>query len=283
VKAEAVAACKADHSVKLLLQIAGLARSTFFYHHARQRRPDRHAVLAAAIGKVFTDHHGRYGHRQIRNKLIGDGYRVAKKTVLRLMRRDGLRCHVRRKRRWSSFQGDVGVTAPNLLDRDFTAALPNQKWVTDVTEFRVGDRKLYLSPVMDLFDRQIIAYRTGTSPNLDLTNESLLDAFRSAPTASPLVHSDQGMHYRHKSWRALRQEAGATQSMSRKGNCYDNAVMENFFGQLKTEMFHHTRFASIADLTTAIGEYVHWYNTVRTSTRLEGMSPVNYRTHALAA
>lgn len=282
-KAAAVAACKADHRLDDLLAFAGLARSTFFYHQAHAAHPVRDADLAAAVEREFTAQNGKYGHRQIHNALRGRGWRVAKKTVLLLMRRQGLHCHVRRKRRYSSFPGEEGATAPNLLARNFTATGPNQKWVTDVTEFRVGDRKLYLSPVMDLFDRQIIAFRTGTSPNLELTNASLEDAFRSAPDATPLVHSDQGMHYRHKSWRRILDTAGATQSMSRKGNCYDNAVMENFFGQLKTEMFHHDRFASVADLITAIDEYIDWYNTVRTSTRLEGMSPVNYRTHALAA
>ena len=282
-KAAAVVACKADHRLDVLLSVAGLARSTFFYHQARISAPDRHAGLAAAIRDVFREHHGRYGHRQIQNKLASQGHRVAKKTVLQLMRRDGLYCPVRRKRRYSSFDGAVGQAASNLLARDFTATGPNQKWVTDVTEFRVGDRKLYLSPVMDLFDRQIIAYRTGTTPNLDLTNDSLRDAFRAAPEASPLVHSDQGMHYRHQSWRAILTKQNATQSMSRKGNCYDNAVMENFFGQLKTEMFHHDRFATITDLTIAIDGYIVWYNTVRTLTRLEGMTPVEYRAHALAA
>jgi putative transposase len=283
VKAAAVTACKADHRLGVLLAVAGLPRSTFFYHQARRHRPDRHAALAERIEAAFTRHRGRYGHRQIHNALVKDGCRVAKKTVLQLMRRDGLLCHVRRRRRYSSFQGDIGAAASNVLDRDFTAAAPNLKWVTDVTEFRVGDGKLYLSPVMDLFDRQIIAYRWGTSPTLELTNGSLRDAFRFAPDATPMVHSDQGWHYRHQSWRAMLTAAGATQSMSRKGNCYDNAVMENFFGQLKTEMLHHDRFATIDDLATAIDEYVIWYNTVRTSTRLEGMSPVEYRTHALAA
>lgn len=282
-KTAAVAACKAEHALRTLLQIAGLARSTFFYHQARSRRPARDADLAAAVEREFTAQHGKYGHRQILTALRGRGWRVAKKTVLAAMRRQGLRCHVRRAKRYSSYPGEEGQIAPNLLNRDFTAAAPNEKWVTDITEFRVGDHKLYLSPVMDLFDRQVIAYRMGTSPDLALTNESLRDAFRSAPDATPLVHSDHGMHYRHRSWRRILATHHATQSMSRKATCYDNAIIENFFGQLKTEMFYPTRFATIADLTTAIEEHITWYNTVRTSTRLEGMSPVNYRAHTLAA
>jgi putative transposase len=282
VKTAAIAACKAEHSLTMLLRIAGLARSTFFYHQARRNRPDKHAAAADAVRAAFTAARGRYGHRRVHALVRRDGP-IAKKTVLALMRRQDLLCPVRRRKRYSSYAGEIGKVAANLLDRDFAAAAPNQKWVTDVTEFRVGDRKLYLSPVMDLFDRQIIAYRTGTSPNLDLTNGSLHDALAGAAGTTPLVHSDQGVHYQHRSWRALLATAGATQSMSRKGNCHDNAVIENFFGHLKAEMFHPNRFADTDELATAITDYIGWWNTHRIQERLEGMSPVQYRTHALAA
>lgn len=281
-KTAAVAACKADHPLPVLLEVAGLARSTFFYHQARSRRPDRHQVLREQIRDVFTRAKGRYGHRRIHAVLRRDAP-VAKKTVLALMRDQQLRCVARRRRRYSSYQGEVGRIAPNLLARDFTATTPNRKWVTDVTEFRVGDRKVFLSPVMDLFDRQIIAYRIGTAPTLELTHGSLRDAFRAAPGATPLVHTDQGVHYQHRGWRAILTAAGAVQSMSRKGNCHDNAVIENFFGHLKAEMFHPTHFHTVTDLTAALVDYIAWWNTDRTQERLEGMSPVTYRAHALVA
>ena len=182
-----------------------------------------------------------------------------------------------------SYQGQTGKVAPNVLDRDFAAAEPNQKWVTDVTEFRVGDDKVYLSPVMDLFDRQIIAYSISRSPNLQMTNSSLRAALATLDGQHPLVHSDQGFQYQHTSWRRLLHDAGATQSMSRKGNCFDNAVIENFFGHLKEECFHHVRYLSIEALTMALHEYIDWYNNDRISTKLEGLSPVQYRTQALAA
>jgi putative transposase len=153
-----------------------------------------------------------------------------------------------------------------------------------VTEFSVGDRKLYLSPVMDLFDRQIISHSIGTSPNLSLTNDSLREALSCLqPGQQPLVHSDQGFQYQHASWRNLLQGAGAVQSMSRKGNCYDNAVMENFFGHLKEELFHRVRFISTDALAAQLNDYIRWYNTERISTKLEGLSPVQYRAQALAA
>jgi putative transposase len=153
-----------------------------------------------------------------------------------------------------------------------------------VTEFSVGDRKLYLSPVMDLFDRQIISHSIGTSPNLSLSNDYLSEALSCLqPWQHPLVHSDQGFQYQHASWRNLLQGTGAVQSMSRKGNCYDNAVMENFFGHLKEELFHRVRFISTYALAAQLNDYIRWYNTERISTKLEGLSPVQYRAQALAA
>jgi putative transposase len=284
VRAQAVISLKAEHRLDLLLQIARLARSTFFYHQARLGIPDPQADLRTAIRDVFENNHRRYGHRRVHAVLTGQGWRVAKKTVLKLMRGLGLDCPVRRKKRYYSYRGEAGKTAPNLLARDFTATGPNDKWVTDVTEFRVGARKLYLSPVMDLFDRQIIAYAIGNSPNLTLTNNSLRDALATlAPGQAPLVHSDQGFQYQHASWRRLLAVAGATQSMSRKANCYDNAVIENWFGHLKEELFNHTRHTTTDTLTEALHQYIHWYNNHRISTRLEGLSPAQYRTQTLAA
>jgi putative transposase len=266
------------------LDVAGLARSTFFYHQLRLQAPDPKGELKAAITEIFETNHGRYGHRRVHTELLKRGWTVAKKTVLKLMQALGLACKVRRRKRYNSYQGEPGAVAPNVLNREFEADAPNQKWVTDVTEFNVRDRKLYLSPIMDLFDRQIISYSLGLSPNLALTNDSLREALTCLqPGQQPLVHSDQGFQYRHASWRSLIEGAGAVQSMSRKGNCYDNAVMENFFGHLKEELFHRVRFLNTDALAAAIEEYIHWYNTKRISTKLEGLSPVQYRAQALAA
>ena len=268
----------------MLLDVAGLARSTFFYHQARLQAVDPRAELKAEVAVIFGKNHGRYGHRRIHTELAKAGWRIAKKTVLKLMRELGLACKVRRKKRYVSYWGQTGKIAPNLLNRDFEAAAPNRKWVTDVTEFRIGEQKLYLSPVMDQFDRQVIAYSVGISPNLEPANSSLREALATLPDGEkPLVHSDQGFQYQHHSWRTLLERAGAIQSMSRKGNCFDNAVIENFFGHLKEELFHHVRYLNIDALATALHEYIHWYNNERISTKLKGLSPVQYRTQALAA
>ncbi|HEX4864675.1 MAG TPA: IS3 family transposase [Acidimicrobiales bacterium] len=283
-KVQAVSALKAEHRLEVLLQVAGLARSTFFYHQARLTAPDPQAELKAAIRSAFTKTNGRYGHRRIHSMLITAGWSVAKKTVLKLMRQLGLVCHVRRKKRYNSYQGEVGRVAPNLLERNFDTDAPNKKWVTDVTEFRIGEDKLYLSPVMDLFDRQIISYSIGISPNLELTCSALHAAVATLePGQRPLVHSDQGFQYQHSSWRRILNGANAIQSMSRKANCLDNAVIESFFGHLKEELFHHTRFLTIEALRVALVEYLHWYNHDRIMTKHKGLSPVQYRTQALAA
>ncbi|WP_239453535.1 MULTISPECIES: IS3 family transposase [Microbacterium] len=275
---------KAEHRLTDLLAAAGVARSTFFYHQARMDAPDPWAEVKAAISEIFARNHQRYGYRRVHRELIRSGWQLAKKTVLKLMRQLGLVSRSRRKRRYVSYHGNVGQTAENILDRNFTADAPNQKWVTDVTEFRVGDDKLYLSPVLDLFNREIIAFSTSRSPNLDLTNSALRAAITTLDRGQhPLVHSDQGFQYQHASWRALLADVDATQSMSRKGNCYDNAIMENFFGHLKEECFHHVNYLSIDALETALHDYIRWYNHDRISERLEGLSPVQYRTQTLAA
>lgn len=283
-KAEAVATLKDQHPLAVLLQVAGLARSTYFYHRSRRDRPDAQAGLKAALTEAFEGARGRYGHRRVHTVLYRQGWRVAKKTVLKLMGELNLVCRVRRRRSYSSYRGRAGQVAQNLLDRDFTAPEPNTTWVTDVSEFRVGERKVYLSPVIDLFDRSVVAHSVFLSPSLELTNSSLSKALAHLePGQAPLVHSDQGFQYQHLTWHSLLAGAGAGQSMSRRGNCLDNAVAENFFGHVKEELFHRERFATVEDFTQALESYIEWYNTTRISTALQGLSPVEYRAQALAA
>lgn len=283
-KVRAVIALKADHQLETLLEIAGLARSTFFYHQARVDREDPRAELKTAIRAAFHANKGRYGYRRVHAVLRNAGWQIAKKTVLKLMRALDVNCHVRRRRRYVSYRGKVGKVAPNLLQRDFEASAPNQKWATDVTEFRVGERKLYLSPIMDLFDRQILSYSLGISPTVEYTCSPLRAALTTLePGERPVVHSDQGFQDQHTTWQRLLKESRAKQSMSRKGNCLDNAVIESFFGHLKEELFHHTTFLSIEALDVAIRDYIHWYNHERITTKHKGLSPVQYRAQALAA
>lgn len=277
-------ALKADHPLNILLEVAGLPRSTFFYHQAALRRPDPQAELRERVIEIFTQAKARYGHRRIHAVLVRQEWHVAKKTVLKLMRAERLVCKVRSRRRYISYKGQVGKIADNHLKREFSAPAPNTKWVTDVTEFKIADRKVYLSPVLDLFDRSIISYAVSESPTTAFTNSSLRDAINTlAHGETPMMHSDQGFQYQHASWQKLLTDAGMTQSMSRKGNCLDNSVMENFFGHLKEEMFHHHKHSDTEAFITELEDYIHWYNHERISLTLECLSPMEYRAQTLAA
>ena len=161
---------------------------------------------------------------------------------------------------------------------------PNKKWTTDVTEFNVGGEKLYLSPVLDLYNGEIVAFEMNRRPEFKLVTTMLTKAFsRLGSTDKPMLHSDQGWQYRMTAYRDELEERGMLQSMSRKGNCYDNAAMESFFGVLKSELFYLTKFTSIAQLEAAIVDYIHYYNHDRIKLKLGGLSPVQFRTQQLTA
>lgn len=280
----AIVTLKHDHDLAVLLTVAGLARSTFYYQCRALDRVDRQAELKQQIQDIFTANKSRYGHRRIQVELRKQGTKVSRKTVWKFMRVLGLRCKTRSRKRYVSYRGEVGKIAPNRLQRNFTAMGPNEKWVTDVTEFRIGEDKLYLSPIMDLFDRSVVSYSVSRHPTVAFAVDALERAVATLPAGvRPVVHSDQGFHYQHRLWRDCLKRVRAKQSMSRKGNCLDNAVMENFFGHLKEEMFHHDEFESIAVLEAELHDYIAWYNQERVSLTLEGMSPMEYRSHALAA
>lgn len=191
-----------------------------------------------------------------------------------------LRAKVRR-RRYVSYRGEISRIAENHLNREFDAPKPRQKWVTDITEFNVAGRRLYLSPVMDLFNQEIVSYRVSGSPNAKLVNDMLDDARALLePDEQPMLHSDQGWLYQLTGFRERLAASQMIQSMSRKGNCLDNAVMENFFGHLKSECFYGERFESVEDLETEIHDYIEYYNNRRIKAKLKGLSPVAYRTQA---
>ena len=272
-----------QHPLAALLKAAGLARSTYYYQAKAAEAADKHAALKDRISAVYASHKGRYGYRRITAALRQAGQYVNHKTVQKLMQTLGLKSLVRPKR-YRSYRGEVGCVAPNVLARQFEADRPNQKWVTDVTEFKVGDQKLYLSPVMDLYNGEIVAYETSTRPLLGLVGNMLKKAMRRlTPGDTPLLHSDQGWQYQHPNYRRMLADQGLVQSMSRKANCLDNAAMESWFATLKTECFYLNRYDSIAQLQKAIGQFIHYYNHQRIRLKLKGLSPVQYRTQALAA
>ena len=270
--------------MEYLLEAAGIPRSTFFYHQKRLSQPDKHAALKDAIRESFERNKHRYGYRRVLLDLRNQGWVVNHKLVYKLMCEMGLRAKIRRRRPYVSYTGTISHIADNKLDRKFTPDQPNTVFVSDVTEFRVAGRKVYLSPVMDLFDRSIVAHTVDTSPSTAFTADSLTKAIAvCAPEPGWMMHTDQGFQYQHSSWRNLIHDNGGVQSMSRKANCYDNAVMENFFGHLKTEMYHGQVFDTVAEFNQAIDEYIQWYNTERIQQRLKGLTPIQYRNQTLEA
>lgn len=199
------------------------------------------------------------------------------------MKQLGLKCLVRMKK-YVSYKGQVGKTAPNVLERDFIAASPNEKWVTDVTEFHLFGEKLYLSPILDLFNGEIISYNVTKRPTLDLVTDMVEKSFLLLKKNEKLIlHSDQGWHYQHQKYQNLLKQRNITQSMSRKGNCLDNAVMENFFGLLKSELLYLRDFESMEEFKLELEKYIYYYNHKRIKAKLKGMTPVGYRNHSYIA
>ena len=263
-----------------LLKLANLARSTFYYQISALRKPDKHAELKTKIHDLYHEHEGRMGYRRIALQLQKKEP-INEKMVQRLMVRLNLKSLVRPKR-YRSYKGQPGRIAANLLERNFVAQRPNQKWVTDVTEFKVGSKKLYLSPVMDLYNGEIIAYETDTRPCLALVTGMLDKAFERLGSSNHLVlHSDQGWQYQQPRYQHALKQQGIKQSMSRKGNCLDNAAMESFFGILKSELFYLKRFESVEQLKTELDDYIRYYNHDRIKSKLGGLSPVEYRTQSV--
>lgn len=264
--------------MKALVTFAQIPRSTYYNVVKKMNRPDRDAELKAEIKAIYEEHEGRYGYRRIRDELANRGQKVNHKKVQRIMKKLGLKCLVRMKK-YKSYKGTVGKIAPNILDRNFTAEAPNEKWVTDITEFKLFGEKLYLSPVLDLFNGEIITYTIGSRPTYSLVSEMLEKALERLPEEHQLLmHSDQGWHYQMKQYRHALESRGIVQSMSRKGNCYDNSVMENFFGILKSEFLYLKEFESVEHFKLELEKYITYYNTKRMKAKYK-MSPVEYRTH----
>jgi putative transposase len=257
-----------------------MARSTFYYHLNQLQVPDKYGSVRKQINDIFHINKGRYGYRRITMELHNNSIIINHKTVERLMREDGLKCQVRLKK-YRSYRGTAGKIAPNILERDFKVAFPNKKWVTDVTEFALFGQKIYLSPILDLFNGEIISYTISPHPNLLMVTNMLSKALKGIKKDTELIlHSDQGWHYQHVTYQRMLKKKGIQQSMSRKGNCLDNAVMENFFGLLKSELLYLQKFSSIKNFEYELEKYIDYYNNFRIKEKLKGLSPVMFRTQS---
>jgi transposase InsO family protein len=264
-----------------LLKFAGMPRSTFYYYLKKMNTPDKYKEIKTVIQEIYHTNKGRYGYRRITLELRNRGYCINHKTVLKLMNVCNIKCQVR-IRKYRSYKGEVGRVAPNILKRKFKADKPNLKWVTDVTEFSLFGTKLYLSPILDLFNGEIISYNVSERPTFHQTMDMLDKAFEKIPDNTNLVlHSDQGWQYQMKHYQFRLQQKGIIQSMSRKGNCLDNSVMENFFGLLKSELLYLQEFNSIEHFRQELEDYIDYYNNKRIKCKLKGLTPVQYRIQSL--
>ena len=271
------------YSLEILLSVAQLPRATFYYHLKKQKQADKYEASKAEITAIFHENKGRYGYRRITVELRNRKIFLNHKTVQKLMKQLGLVCCVRIKK-YHSYKGEVGKIAPNLLNRDFYAEKPNEKWVTDVTEFSLFGKKLYLSPILDLHSSYLVSYTISEHPTLSMVTSMLEKAFVNIPDNTNLIlHSDQGWQYQHKQYQRMLHNKGIRQSMSRKGNCIDNSVMENFFGILKSELLYLQKFESMEQFKQELVDYLDYYNNRRIKTKLKGLSPALYRQQALMA
>lgn len=276
-----VDALKQTHALSDLLTELGLARSSYFYHRARVQIADKYAGARRAIADIFELNHCCYGYRRMQAALSRECVRLSEKVVQRLMKQECLVVAKPKRRRYGSYLGEISPAPENLVNRDFTAAAPNEKWLTDISEFQIAAGKVYLSPMIDCFDGQVVSWSIGTRPDAELVNTMLDAAIETIPGDSerPVVHSDRGAHYRWPGWLSRIADAKLIRSMSRKGCSPDNAACEGFFGRLKTEMFYPRDWqtASIEQFTQALDSYIRWYNEKRIKISLGALSPVEYR------
>lgn len=259
-----------------------MSKSTFYEVKSKLNKPDKDKMIKENIVTLVKKHKQRYGYRKISDRLrVEYSMIVNRKKVYRIMKEMNLLSKFRVKK-YKSYKGTVGKIAKNLLKRNFEVKRPNRKWVTDITEFKVKGKKIYLSALMDLHDRSIISFTRGFSPNVKLTTDMLDKVLTKKKYRRLIIHSDQGFQYQNMRFRRRLKQKKIKQSMSRKGNCLDNAVIENFFGILKSEFYYLEKFDSTEHFIKELDKYIKYYNEERMSTKLKGMTPIEYRHHSLS-
>jgi len=276
-----VDAMKQTYALSELLAELNLARSSYFYNRAQLRNADKYAEVRLAITEIFECNHRCYGYRRMRAALRRRQSFISEKVVQRLMKQQRLIVAANKKRRYGSYLGEISPAPENLLNRDFHAAAPNEKWLTDITEFQIPAGKVYLSPMIDCFDGLVVSWAIGTRPDSNLVNTMLESAIETVTDIEnrPVIHSDRGAHYRWPGWLSRMHDAKLIRSMSRKGCSPDNAACEGFFGRLKTELFYPRNWedTTIDQFIQVVDSYIRWYNEKRIKISLGSLSPIEYR------
>ncbi|WP_255472890.1 IS3 family transposase [Planomicrobium sp. CPCC 101079] len=276
---ELVDCFKDTYSVSLICECLHVSRATYY----RWRKKDfGKTALEKQVLAICKQLKFRVGHRTVKGLLKNDGMNVDRKTVQRIMQKYNSQCRIKPKR-VKKMAGASHLVVPNLLEQNFNAVAPNQKWVTDITYLPFGERMLYLSTILDLYNNEVIAYKVSDTQDAQLVLDTLELACQKRTTAGTILHSDQGAQYTSRAFQVKTKEKGIITSMSRKGNCFDNAVIESFHSSLKSEEFYTLERVC---LTTAIvqqkvEDYMYYYNYIRPFQKLNCHSPVEYRTMAV--
>ena len=257
-----------------------IPRSTYYFEINKvDKVSTRNNDITDKIIEIFNYHKGRYGVRRVYRELKNQGYTINHKRVQRIMHELKL-FGKRPKEKYHSYKGKVGKIANNIIDRNFKADKPLQKWTTDVSEFKFSWGKCYLSPILDMCTNEIISYDLSLSPNLIQITNMLDREFEKFPKLNNLIlHSDQGWQYQDKLYVSKLKEHKINQSMSRKGNCYDNSIMESFFARLKNELYYgcEKSYSSFDEFSKDIDEYIYYFNNERIQSKTKWMPPTKYR------
>lgn len=279
-KAIIIDALRDKYCLKELLNVFVLSKSSYFYQHNAIIRPDKYKAVRDTISTIFYESGDTYGYRRVHAMLKRNSITLSEKVIRRIMKEEKLLIKKVKIRKYCSYMGEISAPAPNVIQRNFKAEAPNQKWLTDITEFHIPSGKVYLSPIIDCFDGLPVAWTIGTSPNAELVNTMLDIAIKSLPAGShPIVHSDRGAHYRWPGWIERIEKAKLIRSMSKKGCSPDNAACEAFFGRLKNEMFYNHSWINVSldEFIDKLDNYIRWYSTGRIKMSLGAMSPMEYR------
>ena len=277
VAVEGIESLRKEYELKEILKEVEMSRSTYYYHRKKLQEEDKYEGIKIRIKEIHKEQKGRYGYRRITEVLYKEGIIINHKTVLRIMQELGLK-NVVKKVRYRSYRGEVGNKAENVIKRVFKADRPNEKWATDITQINIKGEKIYLSPIQDMFNGEIVSYRISRHPDLETVKGMLREACKKVQeTRGIILHSDQGWHYQHYVYHKILRENGMIASMSRKGNCLDNAKIESFFGTMKKELLYAKQYENIEVFRKDLVEYISYYNNERIRIDLKGLSPVQYR------
>ena len=279
-KVAIIDALKDKYSLPVLLEKLDISKSSYYYQLKVINGPDKYETIRSKIKHYFDDNKKRYGYRRIYGLLKKEGIIISEKIVRRIMNEEKMTVKTKRRGKYSSYAGEITPAVENILERDFHSEKPNQKWLTDITEFAIPAGKIYLSPIVDCFDGLLVTWNISTKPNAALVNTMLDNAITTLRSNEhPILHSDRGCHYRWPKWIEKIEQSGLVRSMSKKGCSPDNSACEGVFGRLKNEMFYNSDWTDITidEFVSILTDYLIWYNEKRIKKSLGYMSPMEYR------